>query len=284
VQEQLEIEEEIRACNEEGDGDLGTEDEWDPADNGLPLHDQTTPLSMRANLGPFRIWYRTNTDDKWKQGSAEYLQDNWMNECIRWQRGGPQYSNIVRHMTVNEYMTEARGSYIRDDDPALDAVCPVRKEYQLQARKEAEVLGNKRIQTKYSGSGSKAVLEVGDYVTARVSHKFKTSHGDKQILATVHEQLPHKKYRILTHAGVLTKKYARNELTFDPQFDAEHLSIPAQLAMLPRITEGDALSLINPMRKTAVFCNCKKVTLPTSSAATRILTLYPTRGRSVIIF
>jgi hypothetical protein len=157
-------------------------------------------------------------------------------------------------------MLEARGSYIRDDDPAIVGTSPTRKEYQREAAAQARVLGKKRIQTKYSNA--KAVLEVGDYVSMKVSHKYKTSHGDKVILGTVHEKLPHKKYLVLTHAGVLTKKFPRNELTFDPQFDADHLSIPPAIAELLRISEGDALSIINPMRRTAVFCKCKKVLCP----------------------
>jgi hypothetical protein len=118
-------------------------------------------------------------------------------------------------------------------------------------------MGEDRVEKHFSKS--KLVLEVGDVVDMAVSVKFKTSTGDKIICGIVEEHIKHSLYRILTHAGVLTSAVPRNQLTFRSAKTNGHLGIDEHMALLPPISEKDALSIICPHRIAAIRCSCKKV-------------------------
>jgi hypothetical protein len=128
---------------------------------------------------------------------------------------------------------------------------------QAEAVAVAKQQGTKRKEKK--SRDIKAVLEVGDVVRVPVSWKYKHKFGDKNVLAVVHEVLPRRTYRVLTHAGILTRKVGRDELILEEAMTAEQLQIPAVVSKLPPITEKDALYIISPHRQKDVFCKCKKV-------------------------
>ena len=101
-----------------------------------------------------------------------------------------------------------------------------------------------------------------DVALVPIKQKYRTSTGDKHVMAIVWKKHKGKKYEILTHAGRIETFYTRNEMQFEHTISETFLMIPPQLEELPPISEIDALNLTNPMRKLGIHCSCKKVRVP----------------------
>jgi hypothetical protein len=133
---------------------------------------------------------------------------------------------------------------------------PTRAAYQAAGSKVQQKAGKKR---QIAKAGSKDKLETGDVVDVVISEKLRYKGGDTVILGVVHEALPHRKYKVLTSAGVLEKKVTRNELLFQKDHVAGTRPIHPNLALPPEIAEKDAVALINPMAKVHIHCKCANV-------------------------
>jgi hypothetical protein len=133
---------------------------------------------------------------------------------------------------------------------------PKRAKLESDAYAAKKKIGKKRVETHFNKI--KNVLQPGDVVHMPVSHKHKCSAGDTIIVAVVHAKVG-AKYTVLTHAGLLDKNVSRNQLQYQEAVTAEFVAIPSVTALVPPISEGDALKLINPLRVMSQFCNCKKV-------------------------
>ena len=152
--------------------------------------------------------------------------------------------------------TPSDGEEQKKQSPKRD-VSPRRAKMRAEAAKKQKAAGKKR-QTAHFNK-VKGPLDVGDVVDVPVSHKYKSGVGDSVLCGTVFAKLPHGKYSILTQAGVLDLELPRNRLQIREDVHADHLLIDDNVSILPMITEGDALRLINPHRIAAIFCTCKKV-------------------------
>ena len=150
-------------------------------------------------------------------------------------------------------------------------ILPRRKKVRAEHAAIRKKQGAKR-QTRHFQT-MKGKLEVGDVVHFPVSHKHKTASGEKVIVGTIHKVLPHEKYKLLTQVGVLTSLFVRNQLQFQPNGLAAHLNTPPELAMLPMITECNALKILNPTGMGSIYRTCKKVHVVDCSHGESVVTL-----------
>jgi hypothetical protein len=102
-------------------------------------------------------------------------------------------------------------------------------------------------------------LECNDVVRLPLSWNLKHKFGDKIIRGIIHEVLPRRAYRVLSHAGVLSRKIGRDELIFESTMTVDQLQLGPRVALLPPISEKNALSIISPNRQKNVVCKCHKV-------------------------
>jgi hypothetical protein len=149
--------------------------------------------------------------------------------------------------------------YVGDVDaiPENREESPKRAKWRAEAAKTARRQGTKRIQ-KYLEK-NKSALDEGDVVRIVIKKKNRSPVGDKLLLGTVFQKHRGGRYVVLTHAGLVSDKYARNDLQYDDKMTANFLGIDPRLGLLPPVSEFIALRLICPDRVSGMSCNCAKV-------------------------
>ena len=213
---------------------------------------------LLARTQNWRIWYRNSPDSEhWFLGVANNRVENNV-PSILWVKGSYLYSSTLRLLSVVDYKKRL-GDTICEWDPRTNEgyESPTRRAIQDDAAKTQRKLGEKRIVDKYSKV--KNVLQVGDVVHMQIPHKLRTKNGHTCLIGTVHELLPRQQYKVLTHAGLLTRNIPRNDLQYRDNRTRDNVGIAVGIENLPPVTEKEALMVMNPLRKMSVFCKCKKV-------------------------